>query len=239
MSDNTTTTTTPPPYKLIITLDGTTREILKAGKYALHLGQLQNVNNITDTENGPSSLCQSLSELDKDTIEQDWRAPGDAAAAVYSISYSTNLTLKVKELATSPVLPTSLAAKPGEAFELVTDGQPLVKIEPAPSWVLPGTIGFKNSRITAQPILYGSTSMPIFGASSRWTPGQGRLKVPINDPVYAWFANAGPEDTDGFETVDFSSVVKLEFRRGKNITITYKDSHADGWFDQKQVDPSP
>lgn len=149
------------------------------------------------------------------------------------------------ELQPSTVLPTPLPAVPGEAFELVKkddDTSVLVKMNPStPSWVLPGTIGFKNSesRIPAQPILYGSTNQPIFGASSLWTPGQGRLKVPVKDPVYAWFTNAGSDDPDGFETVDFSSVVRLDFRRGKDITIKYEDSHADGWFDQKQVDPSP
>ena len=137
------------------------------------------------------------------------------------------------------VIPRTVSAAPGEAFELLTKGQPLEKMPVTPSWVLehPGTIGFKNStpNVPAQPLLYASTNTntPIFGTPSMWIPGQGRLKVPVENKVFAWFANAGSDNISGFETVDFSTVVELKFRRGKNIAIKYTDSDPKGWFDQE------
>ena len=146
---------------------------------------------------------------------------------------------------TGVTIPGKVPAKPGDAFELRTNGEPLVKIDPPPSWVdprkHPGTIGFRNSNpnVTAQPLLYESTDIntPIFGASSLWIPGKGRLKVPVENKVFAWFANAGPENISGFETIDFSTVEELKFRRGKNVAIKY--SISGGWVDQELTDITP
>ena len=152
--------------------------------------------------------------------------------------YISNESHHLTELPADVVIPRMVAAAPGEAFALLTKGDSLVKIDPTPSWVRPGTIGFKNST-PAQPLLYGNATTPIFGASSLWIPGQGRVKPPVEDRVYAWFANAKSDDIGGFETEDVSSVVELKFRRGKKTLIRYEDSNPNGWFEQRLVDIEP
>ena len=48
------------PYQLTITLDDSTRDKLRDGKYALHLGRLADTSDITDPEN-ENSRVQDLS----------------------------------------------------------------------------------------------------------------------------------------------------------------------------------